>query len=143
MGQGSYEGCVHPSAGGCCWNVQLVCWRHQDLVDDVYDPVGGQDICLGHCRLADLDRPVRDCECRVLVVQHRDGHAVGHGGGLYRARVDVVGEDVSEGRVLLVRVVGRQVDSELCECRVGGCEDREWSGTLQRSHQVGMGQGSD
>ena len=43
------------------WNDWLIRWRHQDLVDDVYDPVRSRNVCECDIGIVDLDS-LSDCE---------------------------------------------------------------------------------
>jgi len=116
------------------------CGGHQDLVDHVDYPVGCDHVSGCHRRVADADRSVCHGECGLVAVQHCHGEPVGHCRGLDRTRVDVVGQDVDQCRVLLVGVVGGQVDPSSCEGRIGGSEDRERSVGLQCRHQIRLRQ---
>ena len=108
-----------------CRDVQDISRRHEDLVDYVDDAIACRDVCQSHRCVADADRSVGHSECGLVAVQHCHSEAVGHCRGLHRSRVDVVGQDVDQCRVLLVGVEGGQVDTSSCEGRVSGCEDRE------------------
>ena len=45
----------------CLCNDWLIRWRHQDLVDDVYDPVRSRNVCECDIGIVDLDS-LSDCE---------------------------------------------------------------------------------
>ena len=114
--------------------------RHQDLVYDVNDAIAHRDVCQRYRCVADAHSSVSHGECGIVAVQHRHGEAVGDRRGLYRSRVDVVGQDVDQCSVLLVSVEGGQVDPRCSEGRVCWREDRERAVCLQGRHEIRMGQ---
>ena len=110
--------------------------RHQDLVYDVNDAIAHRDVCQRYRCVADAHSSVSHGECGIVAVQHGHSQAVGNCRGLYRSRVDVVGQDVDQCSVLLVSVEGGQIDPGCREGRVCWCEDRERAICLQCGHQV-------
>ena len=139
LNHGGHEAVVDARGLGGARDVN---WRNHDLVDDVDDAVGGEDVGGGDVGVADRHPISVNTELNAVSVHRRGEHAVREGARRHRSRDHVVKQNGREGRVLLWRVEGAQIDARFGEGRVGWGKDGEGSCALQRRHQVRVGQGS-
>ena len=129
------SGCVVADLTVCFRSVRR---RHEDLVDDVNDPVGGRDVREGDIGVVDHD-PFTNGEGQVVTIERCRRHAVCEGRGVHRAGHHVVGQYVCERFLTVLCVKRGEVDSSRGKGRVGRCEDRERTSPLQGCHQVSLG----
>ena len=115
----------------------------KDGVDDVNDPVRGLDVSLGDVRVVDHDLATLRHDLHAFAVDgfgvvHLDDILGEHFSGDY-----VIGEDRDE--FLFVLRLEQFVDGsgrQFGEGFIGGSEDSEWAGALERIHQAGGREGS-
>ena len=115
--------------------------REHDPVNDVNDAIGGEDVGGGDVGVADRHAVSIDAKLNAVTVHRCGEHAVRKGARRHRSSHHVVKQNGREGRVLLRRVEGAQIDARFGEGGVGWGKDGEGPCTLQGRHQVGVGQG--
>ena len=113
---------------------------HQDLVDNVNQAVGSDDVGHGHVGVVD-HHAVADGERERLAVGGVGAHAVGDVGSGDFSADDVVEENVREGFFALRGVKGTQVNAGVGKGLVGRGEDGEGSRSLEGGKQVGLDHG--
>ena len=108
--------------------------RHQHLVDDVDQPVAGDDVGEDHVGVVDHHATVHG-ERKRLAVGGVRGHALRHVSSRHIGTDHVVEQDVGErGLSFRCGKIG-QINTSVGERLVCGCEHRERSGPLQRGQK--------
>ena len=120
--------------------VGCVAW-HQHFVDDMDETVAGHHISDGHVGVIDHHAPV-DGESERLAIGGVGGQTVRDiGSGHFRGH-HVIQEDVGERLLAFGSVKVSEINACIGKRLVGWSEHSKRPGTLERSQQVGLDNGS-
>ena len=133
---------MQAGALGRAWDVVRVVRGHQHLVDDVNQPVAGDDVGEDHVGVVDHHATVHG-ERKRLAVGGVRGHALRHVRSRHVGTDHVVEQDVGErGLSFRCGKIG-QVNASVGERLVRGCEHRERPGPLQRGQKFCLDHSGD
>ena len=133
---------------GCSWNngvrddvvTDVTWWWHENLVNDVNNPIAGFNVCCGDGCSTDHDAAVANGEGCFVSVGHNDGESVGDLRRVDISSENVVQQNVCKSFVFFWCVKCREINARISKGLICWCKDRERSITLQRCYKTSMGE---
>ena len=119
------------------WNIVWRIGWHEDLVDDMDDPVACGNVRHADVRIVDHDATV-DGERKGLAVDSICTHALGDSRRWYVSCDDVIEQNVGEDGLSFWRIKRSEINTCIGEGLVGWSKDCEWSLTLECFEKFGL-----